>query len=59
MPEKRDLKLDVTMYIYLKDGFINVFESKINANSFKEAHEMLQKAEKFMSMEYEKYDESK
>jgi hypothetical protein len=57
MPEKRDLKLDISMYIYLKEQFTNVFESKINANSFKEAHEMLDKAERFMSLEYEKYED--
>jgi hypothetical protein len=59
MDEKK-LKLDISMNIYLKrEVYLTVFESTIHAESFKEAHEMLEKAEKFMEIEYEKYEDKK
>jgi gliding motility-associated protein GldL len=46
MDESKKLKLDISMNIYLKrEVYLTVFESTIHAESFKEAHEMLEKAE--------------
>jgi hypothetical protein len=61
MSEKRKLKLDISMNLYLKDGYITAYEARFNAESFEEAREMLDKVEKMMAIEYdkEKYDESK